>query len=338
MKRFFLLLPLMFFGLFFGLSVHAENIFVEDQAGVLSEETKEKIYQYNQQYQTLELRPQLAVVTLDSLPSDQSIESYANEKFNQLGIGNKEHDSGILYVVAVNDRKQRIEVGYGLEGDIPDALAMDLMTDEVKDYLRAEDYDAAVALVASNIHAILAEGKTIKDFKPRFAFSLFIQTYGFKIFIFLCIFSSFFSMQIKKTYIYCNTRWKYGRDLRHELRNSKTKYRYYSAVFLIRNKSHDVMKAKGELEDRYRYGLWQTPAYYDFAFAFGGLTFFDFLAMGLDEIEDYSMYRHYHQLLSRSSRYDSGSGGSGGSSGGSSSDGGSFGGGSSGGGGASSDW
>ncbi|MBU5585187.1 TPM domain-containing protein, partial [Enterococcus sp. S181_ASV_20] len=79
---------------------------VEDHANVLSSETKEQIYQYNQKYKELELRPQLAVVTLEQLPADQSIESFANEKFNQLGVGDKEYDSGIMYVIAVKDRKQ----------------------------------------------------------------------------------------------------------------------------------------------------------------------------------------------------------------------------------------
>ena len=167
MKRVFYYFSLILFYLFMCVPAQAENIYVEDYANVLSAETKEEIYQYNQRYKELALRPELAVVTLDRLPEDESIEDYANEKFNALGIGAKEYDSGILYVIAVNDRQQRIEVGYGLEEDIPDSLAMDLMTEEAKDYFRSEDYDAGVALVAGNINEILKGGKVISDFRPR---------------------------------------------------------------------------------------------------------------------------------------------------------------------------
>lgn len=165
MKRVLYFFSLVVFGLFFGISAQAENIYVEDDANVLSSETKEEIYQYNQRYKELALRPELAVVTLNKLPDDESIEGYANEKFNTLGIGAKEYDSGILYVIAVDDRQQRIEVGYGLEGEIPDALAMDLMIAEVKAYFREENYDAGVNIVASNINQILIGRKTIKDFE-----------------------------------------------------------------------------------------------------------------------------------------------------------------------------
>ena len=165
MKRVLYFFSLVVFGLFFGISAQAENIYVEDDANVLSSETKEEIYQYNQRYKELALRPELAVVTLNKLPDDESIEGYANEKFNTLGIGAKEYDSGILYVIAVDDRQQRIEVGYGLEGEIPDALAMDLMIAEVKVYFREENYDAGVNIIASNINQILIGRKTIKDFE-----------------------------------------------------------------------------------------------------------------------------------------------------------------------------
>ena len=79
MKRVLYFLSLVLIGLFWCGTVQAENIYVEDHANVLSSETKEQIYQYNQKYKELELRPQLAVVTLEQLPADQSIESFANE-------------------------------------------------------------------------------------------------------------------------------------------------------------------------------------------------------------------------------------------------------------------
>ncbi|MFR3684823.1 MAG: hypothetical protein ACLTXM_07265 [Enterococcus sp.] len=59
MKRVLYVLSLILFGLFWCVTVHAENIYVEDHANVLSSETKEQIYQCNQKYKELEQRSQL---------------------------------------------------------------------------------------------------------------------------------------------------------------------------------------------------------------------------------------------------------------------------------------
>src|SRR5207302_2899294 len=64
---------------------------------------------------------QLAVVTLKSLEGGQ-IDDFAVKLFQRWGIGDKDKKTGILLLVAVQDRKARIEVGYGLEPILPDAL------------------------------------------------------------------------------------------------------------------------------------------------------------------------------------------------------------------------
>ena len=72
---------------------------------------------------------QIAVVTVTSLEG-RPIEEYANELYRAWGIGAKtgEHkDKGALLLVAVQDRKTRLEVGYGLEGDLPDGLAGEII-------------------------------------------------------------------------------------------------------------------------------------------------------------------------------------------------------------------
>ena len=236
MKRLLYFLSLVLFGLFWCGTVQAENIYVEDHANVLSSETKEQIYQYNQKYKELKLRPQLAVVTLEQLPNDQSIESFANEKFNQLGVGDEEHDSGVLYVIAVRDRKQRIEVGYGLEGDIPDALAMDLMTGEAKESFREENYDAGVKIVTSNINHILIGKKTIKDFEPGFFEKHFagksvweiIRNYVFPILVVLVILYAFLEPPVMKLYIYWKARRDFAAELKKDLEKDDPKFQRYS--------------------------------------------------------------------------------------------------------------
>jgi uncharacterized protein len=64
---------------------------------------------------------EIAVVTLPSL-NEEPIENVAVDLFKEWGIGQKGKDNGLLFLVAPNDRKMRIEVGYGLEPILPDAL------------------------------------------------------------------------------------------------------------------------------------------------------------------------------------------------------------------------
>jgi len=73
------------------------------------------------------------------------IEYYANEVAEKNKIGTKKHDNGVLFVVAKKDKKMRIEVGYGLEGALPDALASSILRNEVRPYFRRGDYYSGIA-------------------------------------------------------------------------------------------------------------------------------------------------------------------------------------------------
>lgn len=64
---------------------------------------------------------EIAVVTLPSL-NEEPIENVATDLFKEWGIGQKGRDNGLLFLIAPHDRKVRIEMGYGLEGILPDAL------------------------------------------------------------------------------------------------------------------------------------------------------------------------------------------------------------------------
>lgn len=74
--------------------------------------------------------------SLDGYP----IEMYTHEVAEQNGIGTKENDNGVLFYVAKDDRKMRIEVGYGLEGALPDALASSIIRNDVAPYFRKNMY------------------------------------------------------------------------------------------------------------------------------------------------------------------------------------------------------
>lgn len=75
------------------------------------------------------------LVVVDSL-EDQNIEEYTNQLFRKWKLGNKETNNGLLMVVAKSDRKYRTEVGYGLEGVLPDGAVGRLMRDTLKPYFK----------------------------------------------------------------------------------------------------------------------------------------------------------------------------------------------------------
>lgn len=94
----------------------------------------------------------LVISTLDGYPLDM----YANTVAEQNKIGTKDNDNGILFLVVINDRKMRIEVGYGLEGALPDALASSIIRNEVAPYFKREDYYSGVI---AGLNGIIAATK-----------------------------------------------------------------------------------------------------------------------------------------------------------------------------------
>ncbi|KXG74276.1 TPM domain-containing protein [Thermotalea metallivorans] len=112
--------------------------YVGDFAGILSDEVENFVIHTNRNYEKTEEKPQVVVVTVPSLQG-LDVESYAVRLFEQWKIGNQKYDNGVLLLLALEDRKVRIEVGYGLEGAIPDGLAGEIL-DTVKGDLSDGNY------------------------------------------------------------------------------------------------------------------------------------------------------------------------------------------------------
>ncbi|BAV04266.1 uncharacterized protein SAMN05421788_1044 [Filimonas lacunae] len=111
---------------------------VVDNANVLSPEQKqileEKLVALDDSTSN-----QICIVTIPSL-NDYPIEDYAVKLFRSWGIGNKKTNNGVLILVSVQDHKIRIEVGYGLEGAIPDITAGSIIDNDMKPNFKAGDY------------------------------------------------------------------------------------------------------------------------------------------------------------------------------------------------------
>ncbi len=102
---------------------------------------------------------QMAIVTVKSLEGDP-IEDVANTLYRQWGIGKKGKDEGILLMLAIQDHKQRAEVGYGLEPIITDGYAGGVLRG-IRPILRQGNYGGALLAAAEQFGSRIAESKGV---------------------------------------------------------------------------------------------------------------------------------------------------------------------------------
>ena len=128
--------------------------YVNDYAGILSDETKVRLTALSAEIET-KTTSQLAILTIDTTaPLD--IETYAVKLFERWGIGQKGKDNGVLILVAVKNRQMRIEVGYGLEGAIPDALAKNIIEKSMLPFFKSGDYNAGILQGTAAVSKLIA--------------------------------------------------------------------------------------------------------------------------------------------------------------------------------------
>src|SRR6201997_4849352 len=138
-------------------SIHPTG-YVTDLAGVIRADKSAKLEGLCTELEQ-KTGAQMAIVTVHSLDG-QSVEYYAVDLFRQLGIGAKKDNRGVLLLVAPNDRKYRIEVGYGLEPIINDARAGDAGRAMVP-FLRQNDYGSAIGVAAWQLAKYIADDKGV---------------------------------------------------------------------------------------------------------------------------------------------------------------------------------
>src|SRR5882762_21775 len=94
------------------------------------------------------------------MQSDSSIEDYTQRVAQAWGVGQKEQRNGVVLFVFPQDRKMFIQVGYGLEGALPDATAVDITEYRIKPHFRNNDYEGGLAEgIDSILKAIRGEYK-----------------------------------------------------------------------------------------------------------------------------------------------------------------------------------
>ncbi len=126
---------------------------------------------------------QFALVTLNSLEGGQ-IDDFANKLFKKWGVGEKEKNNGVMLLVAIKDRKARIEVGYGLEPILPDALAGRVLDEQLFPAFKRQQYAEGMRLAVDRIAQILERGEPApaQAAQPSAADPLFLVLF-FSIFV-----------------------------------------------------------------------------------------------------------------------------------------------------------
>jgi uncharacterized protein len=116
---------------------------VVDNAEILSPATRTKLAADLKAHEDRSTN-QVAVLTVKSLDGE-SVEDFAVRVFEAWKLGQKGKDNGVLVLVAPNDRRVRIEVGYGLEGTLTDAAAARIIRDRMTPRFKENDFDGGVA-------------------------------------------------------------------------------------------------------------------------------------------------------------------------------------------------
>lgn len=138
----------------------ASGIYVQDYAGVMQAADKQKILSIGQDLDN-KTTAQVAVLIVKTL-EDMPIEDYALQVLRTWGVGNREKNNGVLIVVATEDRQSRIEVGYGLEGTLPDGLTGRIQDNYMLPYFRKGDYSSGILQGYAATAATIAKAENVQ--------------------------------------------------------------------------------------------------------------------------------------------------------------------------------
>jgi uncharacterized protein len=124
--------------------------YVTDSARLLSNQTEEKLERILHDYE-IQTTNQVVVVTFPSLEGE-SLEDFSIRLAEKWQVGQKGKDNGVILLIFKKERQMRIEVGYGLEGALPDALAGQIIQQVMAPYFKQGKYDEGVL---AGVNAIL---------------------------------------------------------------------------------------------------------------------------------------------------------------------------------------
>ncbi len=168
---------------------------VNDFAYILSKDFVIKIENVLRNYEE-KTGNQIVIIIVETLQGED-IESFSMKIAEKWKIGRKNIDNGVIILIALKERRVRIEVGYGLEHKLTDAISSDIIRNTLAPYFRNEEYEKGIELTLVRILQVLgdekmAEKKGNKDLKGLVKIAIFIIIF-FVIIFFIDIFRYFTS-------------------------------------------------------------------------------------------------------------------------------------------------
>jgi uncharacterized protein len=141
--------------------------YFNDYAGVVSTEAAHRFNERLAQFER-DTSNQVVVAVFPKMQSDSDVADYTQRVAQAWGVGQKDRRNGVVLFVFTGDRQMFIQVGYGLEGALPDITAFDITEYHIKPYFRVGDYEGGLATGIDLIcKAILGEykgsGKTVAE-------------------------------------------------------------------------------------------------------------------------------------------------------------------------------
>ena len=135
---------------------------VMDEASILSSSRQKELEEYLYSLEEA-TGAQMAVLTIPSLKGE-SLEDYSIRVTDKWQLGQKGEDNGVLLLVALEERKIRIEVGYGLEGSLTDAKSGYIIRNHIVPYFREGDFTAGILMGVQALAGVITGGE---DITPR---------------------------------------------------------------------------------------------------------------------------------------------------------------------------
>lgn len=135
------------------------DFYILDNAGLLSAYSAKRIAERSKQLD-INSKAQIVVETLTSM-GGKNIEEYSSSRFRELGLGDKELNNGVLIVVAPLEKVARVEVGYGLEGAIPDGELGRIIREKGLKRFEEQNFEKGI----TDTYFAIAD-KVSKEYKP----------------------------------------------------------------------------------------------------------------------------------------------------------------------------
>ena len=149
----------------------APKAYFNDSAGVVSQATAQQLNSQLEQFERATSN-QVVVAIYPKMQSDSSIEDYTQRVAESWRVGQVKRDNGAVLFVFVQDRQMFLQVGYGLEGALPDAIAKNIIDTQIIPRIRASDWDGAMragvdSILAATRGEYKGTGRTVGEGRGR---------------------------------------------------------------------------------------------------------------------------------------------------------------------------